>query len=208
MLVVPFPRADVKIEPDPTPPPPYLPSPPPSAPAIHPIEIIPASRAKRRPNFELIIEVPAKRFRASHYPVPSPAISPDKSTTHQRKKRDRTHRSAVTRELASTPFKVTLDPNIRSIGVTREFLCTQFDVKRVSCSRLAYEVHKHGYDHFAFLHEVRTISFASTRPFINSLHRNPHHIHLSPPENPGLSPTLKEEHGQNSTLTGYLCASS
>lgn len=156
-------------------PPPPPPSPPP-APVVYPprtIDIIPASRVKRKHDFELIIEAPAKRYKASNYPATgsssgSSAASSSRITLDAspatvvapapvRPKR-RSFKDPASRPIRGTSFVVDLDPKIRDVVVSRDFMGSYFGAHmRYTFSIPAKDkFEKHGYDHFVFINRVRT----------------------------------------------------
>jgi hypothetical protein len=167
--------------------PPRLHSPPPPAPpTIRPFEILTASQAKRKrgfEHFELVINVPAKRFKASRYLAPrnsdgptasSSGDDPDRpatvATRPQARPESWTCDSEPTiRKISVSPFRVVLKPEIRNIAVTREFLRAQFGAQRIrTFSRLPRQMFcKHGYDHFVFVHRVRVRGVPFPSPFLN-----------------------------------------
>ena len=102
---------------------------------------------KRKRNFEIVITTPAKRFRSSHYPElrtpedrPAP---PSRSDT-------------MDRRLPRTPFKVTLDPGILNVTVTRQFITAHFGGRscRTHSQPPPNRIAVHGYDHFVFAKKV------------------------------------------------------
>ncbi|KAF9649388.1 hypothetical protein BDM02DRAFT_3186288 [Thelephora ganbajun] len=156
---------------DETPPlPPRSPSPPPFVPLTRAFGIIPASQAKRKRDFELIIEIPAKRFKASQYPTPSSSsngfVASSSSTTLDspavtivrapaQKVCTGSCRKVIIREIGGTRFKVDLNPEIRSVTVTRHFMWSHFGTHQVHpfSEPPKDQVDRHGYDHFVFIHE-------------------------------------------------------
>lgn len=179
-----------------TPPPP--PSPP-LVPVVRPakaIGIIPASQAKRKQNFELIIEVPAKRFKTSNYITQnsssgSSAASTSRTTLDASSSTAATlapakwarapHKNPIFRRNLGTPFVVDLNPKIRDVAVTRDFMRSYFGAHmRCTISQPSKEhLDKHGYDHFVFINEVRTSGkpvlcvspcFIETHPFCTDQH--------------------------------------
>ena len=156
----------------PLPPPRLPPPPPPTVYRPNPVGIIPALQAKRKINFELIIEVPAKRFKASLYPTPNSSSSSSAASSSRvtldtsvvattrapvKGPRSSPKKEPLTRNLKGTTFKVDLDPDIRDIAVTRNFMWAYFGAhQRFQFVPLSREhINKHGYDHFVFIHEVR-----------------------------------------------------
>ena len=142
-----------------------------------PINIAPATRAKRKHNFELIIETSRKRSKPSSHPAqgsssvnsvatssrvtldaPSSAAAesmPAKSLSR------RLLRNATSYKVFGTPFAVGLDPKIRDVTVTREFMCSNFGAHPGFTFSKPLQDHfdRHGYDHFVFINGVRnTIS--------------------------------------------------
>lgn len=163
---------------------------PPPPPAVCPtraIGIIPASQAKRKHNFELVIEVPAKRFKLSNLPMQSSSSNgsgasssritldaPAAATTRVSVKPPRRSSKEIIRKVPGTQFAVTLDPKIRDIFVTREFMRSWFGTHcyHQFCEPSGEMVRKHGFDHFVFVHGVRAIGemvlFVS--PCLNEAH--------------------------------------
>ena len=129
--------------------------------------IIPASQAKRKHNFELVIEIPAKRFKALNYPTPSSSVNNSVASSSRvtldtpvagvPKPAKHRKRPPLIRKIPSVAFKVNLDPKIRDIAVTRSFMGSYFGAhQRFQFSRLpVHQIIKHGYDHFVFIHGVR-----------------------------------------------------
>ena len=134
---------------------------------------IPALRAKRKHNFELIIEIPAKKSKSLHRSTSNPpsnssAASSSRTASNtsavaashapMKKAQNRLSKGAIIRKVLGTPFKVDLDPKIRNITVTRDFMHTHFGVNPTrSFSQISEaQFEKHGYDHFVCVHGVRT----------------------------------------------------
>lgn len=107
----------------------HLPPPPEVVLSRKPFGIIPASQMKRERNFELIIEIPAKRFKASRYPEPVtssnvPVASSSRivlqnsvgTALHPPMDENHTQSSlgSAPRKVISAPFKVTL-PDRKSV---------------------------------------------------------------------------------------------
>jgi hypothetical protein len=160
-------------------PPPRTPSPPPRSPAPAPtvypprlIGIIPASQAKRKHNFELIIETPSKRSKAFHGHIPSsswnrPVASSSRATLDTpvtaatraptKKARKAFPKRPIIRKVLGPIFKVGLDPKIRDVAVTRDFVHSYFGLHHtVKFAKLSEDqVGKHGSDPFVFICEVR-----------------------------------------------------
>jgi hypothetical protein len=135
---------------------------------------IPTSQPKRKQNFELIIEIPAKRFKASRYQTATASSSSNNSAAsssgnpsgvngveapHPQPRKGQTHTASKSRirQIAATTFKVTLKPELRDVTVTRKYLGAKFGASGYSAfteipRRLA---DRHGYDHFIFVHDVR-----------------------------------------------------
>ena len=149
-----------------------MPPPPPAVYQPKPVGIIPASEAKRKINFELIIEVPAKRLKASLYPTPnsssgSSAASSSRNTLDTpvvaatrapvKEPRSSPQNEPPIHDLQGTTIKIDLDPNIRNIAVTRKFMWDHFGAHpRLHFAQPSQEhIEEHGYDHFVFLREVR-----------------------------------------------------
>ena len=160
-------------------------------PAVHPtraIGIIPASQAKRKHNFELIIEVPAKRFKLSDRPMQSSSSNgsgasssritldaPAAATTRVVPvKPQRRSSKDIIRKVPGTQFAVTLDPKIRDILVTREFMRSWFGTHYYHqfCEPSVDMVRKHGFDHFVFVNGVRAIGkmILFVSPCLNEAH--------------------------------------
>jgi hypothetical protein len=61
------------------------------------------------------------------------------------------------RQTAAAPFKVTLDPELRDVTVTRQYLKAQFGAFSFHPFAKIPRglVEEHGYDHFIFMHSVR-----------------------------------------------------
>lgn len=156
-----------------TPPPP--PRSPPPAPVVHPtraIGIIPASRVKRKHDFELIIETTAKRHKASNYPITGSSSSSSTASSSRITldappaalvapapvRPQRLHKDSASRKVRGTSFVVDLDPKIRDVVVSRDFMGSYFGAqKRYTFSIPGKDkVDKHGYDHFVFINRVRT----------------------------------------------------
>jgi hypothetical protein len=135
---------------------------------------LPTSRPKRKHNFELIIEIPAKRFKASRYQTVTASSSSNNSAVSSRrnpsgnsavenphprprKNQNPTTNNTIDRRIATTPFKVTLDPELRNVTVTRQYMEAQFGAHCYQpFPKIPRElVDKHGYDHFIFMHDVR-----------------------------------------------------
>lgn len=155
------------------PPPHRSPSLPPAVHSTNYIGIIPASHAKRKHNFELIIEAPSKKFKPSRCPPPSSSFSggpttssshsvPDKSVTTATRSPAREYQTGErnVRNVAGGPFKVVLDPQVRDVTVSRDFMRTHFGARstRSFCQLSEPHVDRHGYDHFAFVSEVNLFS--------------------------------------------------
>ena len=154
----------------PPPPPARSPSSPSPASAIRPsrlIGIIPASQAKRKHNFELVIEIPAKRFKASCYPAAlscssnGSVASSSRTTLNTTRTPVKASRNRLTqtiiRDVPSATFLVDVDPQIRDVVVTRDFMSSHFGApSRKSFSQPPKDwFDTHGYDHFTFVLEVR-----------------------------------------------------
>lgn len=172
---VPTPPPEPQEE-DPLPPPPLLPPHSVSTRPIIPIAvlpnnpfgIIPASQMKRKRNFEVLITIPAKRFKPSHHSKLCTS-SEDRVASSSRNVIDNsvtaaTHPSAkkyqnpkpkvdsMNRRLPRIPFRVTLDPEILNVTVTRRFIAAQFG-GHPFCSYTKLPPNRvvvHGYDHFVF----------------------------------------------------------
>ena len=121
-------------------------------------------------NFELVIEVPAKRSKASLYHTPDPSSSSAASSSRvtldtpvvaatraPAEPRSSPQKEPLIRNLESTAFKVDLDPDIRNITVTRKFMRAYFGAHpRLQFAPLSQKhINNHGYDHFVFIREVR-----------------------------------------------------
>jgi hypothetical protein len=157
----------IRVPTPPPPPPPRSLSPPPPGKHISkPVEIAPTSRAKRKHQFELIIEIPAKRFKPSRYPesVSSSTGAATASSSRnglisstKRAKAPPIAQSGI-RKPTVPSFRVRLDPKIRDVAVSREFLKAHFGANKLLpfSKPTKRQVDNHGYDHFAFVHEVRT----------------------------------------------------
>lgn len=159
------------------PPPHRSPSPPPAVRPKNYIGIIPTSQAKRKHDFELVIEVPSKKFKPPCYLPPSassgsPAASsgrsvPEKSvTTTTRPVRECQTRFRNFHKITGTRFKVALDPQVRDATVTRDFLRAHFGTHSTAsfCQLPAHQVDRHGYDHFVFASEVNSCSLLTSVP--------------------------------------------
>jgi len=150
---------------------------PPPAPVTSPSQMtgVPASQVKRKHKFELVIEVPAKRFKARNHPTSnhtsssstaSPShVVPDTGssavvTTNGpvRSGQNRPSGGGLTCKVPGTTFKVNLDPKLRNISVTRDFMWAYFGANPSRSFSQIPEARfeKHGYDHFVFLRGVRT----------------------------------------------------
>jgi len=70
----------------------------------------------------------------------------------------RTPKDHIFRKVPKIPFIVDLDPKIRDVLVTREYMGAYFGAQqRSTFSKPTQEqFNKHGYDHFVFVHGVRT----------------------------------------------------
>ena len=116
---------------------------------------IPTSQAKRKHKFELIIEVPSKRIKVPNNPSSSSSTASSSAVVG-------THGQAnshfPTRKALGTTFKVDLNPRIRDITVTRDFMWIHFGVNPfrsfVQTPKAQFE--KHGYNNFVFVRGVRT----------------------------------------------------
>jgi hypothetical protein len=163
-----------QMEEAPPPPPPRPLSSPTVARPANSVGIIPTSQKKRKYTFELVIEVPSKRFKASRYaPTGTPPDGPTTSSSRDvpsesvevfarspaRGRRDKLSGTMrIVRKVDSPSFDVTLDPRVRDVFATRAFMGDQFGT---SYTRSYSEppqclIDKHGYDHFLFVAEVRT----------------------------------------------------
>ena len=137
-----------------------------------PIGIIPLSQLKRKRDFELIIEVPEKRFRASNYPAKSSSTGPTASSSRDNADDEpvvvvtrapvptvqTSSKKAPTRTISTAAFNVELDPEIRNITVTRAYMSSHFGAHPVQqfCEPTQEMIDEHGYDHFVFISKVRT----------------------------------------------------
>ena len=136
------------------------------------VSVVP-SRPKRKHNFELIIEIPAKKLKASYRPTSNPSPSGPLASSSQvtldnsagvatrtpvKETENRPWIEEIGCKVLGVTFKVGLNPEIRDLVVTRSFMASHFGAHpRRQISQLSEEwVRKHGYDHFVFLHAVRT----------------------------------------------------
>lgn len=138
-----------------------------------PVDAVPAPRAKRKHTFELIIET-RKRSKLSNHSTQSsspinsvasssrvkldaPSSTPAKPTLAKSLPR-RLLRNAAPRKVYGTPLVMSLDPKIRDVTVTREFMCSYFGthVGFVFSEPPQDHFDRHGYDHFVFVNGVRT----------------------------------------------------
>ena len=152
---------------------PHLPPPIPTIPPLQMANVVPASRVKRKHKFELVIEIPAKRFKALNHPTlnfpPNPPTASSSNTisdtgssavitTNRPAGNSQNHLpgGVITHKLGTT-FKVDLDPKIRNISVTRDFMRAHFGAGpyRSFCQIPKAQFEKHGYDHFVFIRGVR-----------------------------------------------------
>lgn len=80
---------------------------------------------------------------------------------HPLSKPTRYLKNTTIRKVSGTTFTPDIDPEIRNVVVTREFLRSQFGAHpyHIFSQPPVDKVHKHGYDHFAFIHGVRHCSF-------------------------------------------------
>ena len=150
----------------------------------------PTSQVKRKHNFELVITIPAKRFKALNHPtsnLPSnpPATSSSRTVpetslvvvaTRGPAKNAQNHLSSgsIIRKVSGATFEVDLDPEIRGIAVTRDFMWTHFGVNPSrSFSQIPNaQFKKHGYDHFVFVRGVRmTKLIPFTSPQLVEIHQ-------------------------------------
>ena len=153
------------------PPSPRPPSTPPTVITKKPIGIIPLSQLKRKHNFELIIEVPAKRLKASNYPAQNSSTGPTTSSSRDNADDEsvvvvtrapaptiKTFSKAPVRKILTPAFNVQLDPRIKSVIVTRTYLSAHFGASpaRQFCEPEQAMIDRHGYDHFVFINKVRT----------------------------------------------------
>ena len=129
-----------------------------------PIEIIPLSQLKRKCDFELIIEVLEKRFRALNYLAKSSSTGPMASSSHNNADDElvvvvtcalvptvqTSSKKAPTCTISTAAFNVELDPEIRNITVTRAYMSSHFGAHPVQqfCKPMQEMIDKHGYDHF------------------------------------------------------------
>lgn len=209
--------------------PPLPPRSPPPAPIVYPprtIDIIPASRVKRKHNFELIIEAPAKRYKVSNYPAtgsssgssttssgritldapPAAVVAPAPVRPQRRLFKD-----PAFRKVRGTSFVVNLDPKIRDVVVSREFMGSYFGAhKRYTFSIPPKDkLDKHGYDHFVFINGVRTNGKLLHR-VVSVFYRSRSAYHRistpkrrQPPVNPVSSPYSTRDRGRIMTVIEY-----
>ena len=153
------------------------PPPPPRSPSLQlfvrrstsPIKTIPASPAKRKFDFELVVGPPSKKSKTSRHPVPSPSSSGPKASSSRNvsgkfvavaKRSKRPYQRnpiSIIRKFSGATFNVTLDPKIRDVLVTRAFMGEHFGTLSTrSFNRPPrYRVDCQSYDHFVFVCEVR-----------------------------------------------------
>ena len=147
------------------------------APTSQTASIVPASQTKRKHKFELIIDIPAKKHKAVYHPVlnhfsnssvasSSRAALGDSPSAVEatraplKKSQGFLSRVPTVRKVLGTKFKVNLDPKIREVAVTRDFMHTRFGVNRFrSFSQISGpKLQEYGYDHFVCVSRVRAVN--------------------------------------------------